>query len=371
MIIFVLALAIVGMAYNPVKSYLSFGNYTDLYRIFNELSLFRTYGWHVDQNLMGLTTMTTNYSAVVLAKSYMYLFAMSSSNDHLIVFVNTLLTYGSIALSISLLGKRIKTTNLSELSIFVFFVLINDYSRVIANIRMPLATALFALIWSFEISHNVKKRWVYPLYCSLCLFHNAMYLFLVIKLLVDVLSERSSKLFLPIMLLSSMLLNPIISILSRLSGLGVVVSGLLQKVLLYSESDTKVGVDALAANSRLVVINLLRISYFLLVIYMAERSLKRNKEMEELLPSYRKVLSFGKLLTAFALGSLWSFHLFNRTVLFMLVLIPIYMIIIVKNHDIHALSIRNTNVFTFATWIITLVSITYYFYGYTYQELIF
>jgi hypothetical protein len=158
MMIFVLALAIVGMAYDPVKNYLSFGNYTDLYRIFNELGFFRTYGWHVDENLMGLTTMTTNYNAVILAKCYMYLFATLSSNNHLIVFVNTLLTYGAIALSISLLGKKIKATNLSELSIFVFFVLINDYSRVIANIRMPLATALFALLWSFEISHNIKKN---------------------------------------------------------------------------------------------------------------------------------------------------------------------------------------------------------------------
>jgi hypothetical protein len=193
----------------------------------------------------------------------------------------------------------------------------------------------------------------------------------MMKLLVDLLSERSSKIFLPIMLLSSMLLNPIISILSHFSGLGVVVSGLLQKVLLYSDSEINVGVGALVANERLVVINLMRIAYFLLVIYMAEQSLKTNEEMDKLLPSYRKIFSFGKLLTAFAFGSLWSFHLFNRTVLFMLVLMPIYMIIIVKNHDIHALSIKNTNVFTLATWLITLISLTYYFNGYTYQELIF
>lgn len=369
--IFVLALAIVGMAYDPVKNYLSFGNYTDLYRIFNELGFFRTYGWHVDENLMGLTTMTTNYNAVILAKCYMYFFAMLSSNDHLIVFVTTLLTYGAIALSISLLGKKIKATNLSELSIFVFFVLINDYFKVVTNIRMPLATALFVLIWSFEFSHNIKKKWVYPLYFALCLFHNAMFLFFIMKLLVDLLSEHSTKIFVPIMLLSSMLLNPIISMLSHLSGLGAVVSGLLQKVLLYSGSETKVGVGALVANDRLVVINLMRIAYFLLIIYMAEHSLKTNEEMDKQLPSYRKILSFGKLLTAFAFGSLWSFHLFNRTVLFMLVLMPIYMIIIVKNHDIHALSIRNTNVFTLATWLITLISLTYYFSGHTYQVLVF
>lgn len=368
--IFILVLSILGMMYDPIKGFISYDMYTDLYRIFNELNMFRTYGWNADKLLQGTIDMTTNYAPIICAKVYMYICAKATDNNHVLVLANTMFTYGASALGLSYVGKKINASNAMIVSSFVTFVLINDYSRVIANIRMPLAMGLFILIWCIQINSEKNKIWYYLAYVFTCLLHSAMYIFLAIKFIVDFLPKKISKAFMIIMLISSLFLNSLINLLTRFSGSGGVVAGLLQKVILYSEDDTKVGLVGLESNFRVVILNMVRIVFFVFLIYCLEQMKNNDENQIKNNSKIVSLISFGKLITAFALGSIWSFHLFNRTVLFMIVIMPIYMLILSKEYDIRVLTFRRMNAFSILTWIFVLVNVMYYFLGYTYNQLV-
>ncbi|MFD1421864.1 hypothetical protein [Lactiplantibacillus songbeiensis] len=365
--ILVLCLGILGMAYDPITSHLLNQGYTDLFRIFNELDVFRKYGWSIQPGYYDSTLFTTNYNPIIVAKLYMYVFATVTSNNHLLVLANVLLTNGAIAVGISLVGKRMQISNFVSTSIFVFFVIINDYSRVIANIRMPLAIALFILVWCVEVYKGKLEMWMFPAYFLICLLHNGMFIYLCIKILVTVIPKKIANFFIPVMLFSSMLVNPVIFLLTKFSGVGSIISGVLEKVNLYSTSQD-VGMSAIIANKEMVIIDLIRILYFALLIYWANGIIQKKPRIKESLP-VEKLLVFGKLLIAFSLGSLWSFNIFNRSVLFMLFVVPIVLLVISKSNKLHVLSIKRVNLFVFANWIMAIVSLIYYFGGHTYQQL--
>lgn len=367
----ILALSVLGTFYNPIKGFLNYGIYTDLYRIFNELDLFRLYGWNLDKINNGNLELTTNYSPVIIAKMYMLLCAKLTTNNHIISFINSIFVYGSTAIGLLLVGKKINASNSVVISSFIVFLIINDYSRVIANIRMPLAMGFFMLIWCKQIKNEDKKLWYYVAYVLTCLIHSAMLIFLLSKLIVDFCPNKLMKFFILLMLASSLFSNYVIDILTRFNSIGGVISGVLQKAILYSENDSMVGISVLKNNYQVVILNLIRILFFVYLIYLLRKILYKNRNSININSQLVSLIYFSELITSFAVGSLWSFHLFNRTVLFMVVIMPIYLLIVAKEFNIRLLSFKNLNVFSIITWLFVLTNVIYYFFGYTYNQLVF
>ncbi|MGJ4011341.1 hypothetical protein ACLOEZ_00360 [Levilactobacillus brevis] len=364
MLVLLFSLATLGMLYDPVKAYLINGDYTDLYRMFSEIDNFRLFGWNAD--ISTPTAMTTNYNAILVGKMYMYFIALISNNDHLLSFINAILTYSAAAIGINIVGMKFDLSNTKIVSTFVFFVLINDYSRVIANIRMPLAIAVFMLIFSFEIKDDKKKLWEYFAYIALCLLHNAMFLYLGIKLLVDIIPRSFRKFLILIMTASSIMVTPILSILMRFGGASSIVEGLVQKIQLYTGSN-KVGFSLLSANVRMTLINMVRLCFFIFLIILCKRIGGNSSQSR----SIDRFICFGEMLVALALGSLWSIDLFNRTVLFMLAIIPFYMIIISSERNVRVLPLKKMDGYTVISWLFLILNLLYYFGSYVYQQLVF
>ena len=360
----IIILALLGMMYDPIAGFIN-GNYTDLYRIFNEIDLFRQYGWNADQ----ISTVTTNYNAIIVGKIYMFVIAMISNNDHVLELVNVIFVYGGMFMAIGYINQKYKTSGYIMSSILLFFVLINDYSRVIANIRMPLATVLFVLLWSNEIKNNRVTIWHYLGYFLICLLHNAMFIFLFIKILVDVLPHRSSRILVPITVLSSIFLNSVISLLTHFSGVSIIISGLLQKVLLYSENTNYVGNQALIINYKDVVVNLFRILLLFVVVHTASKLLNKKVVVENI--RLRKLIEFSYCVIAFAIGSMWSYNLFNRTALFTIMIVPIFMVVIASVNKERALSVVKWNSYNLFLWTIVIISLIFFFGSHVYQSLIF
>lgn len=369
--IIILVLSVLSIFYNPIKGFLNYGIYTDLYRIFNELDLFRLYGWNLDKINNGTMDLTTNYGPIIIAKMYMFLCAKLTTNDHIISFINSIFVYGSMAIGLLLVGKKIKASDSVVVSSFVVFLIINDYSRVIANIRMPLAMAFFMLIWCKQIKNEDKKLWYYAAYVLTCLIHSAMLIFLLSKLVVDFFPNKLMKVFILIMLVSSLFSNYVIDILAHFSSMGEITRGLLQKAILYSENNNMIGISVLKDNYQVVILNLIRILFFVYLIYLLRKILYKNRNSIKINPQLVSLVYFSELITSFAIGSLWSFHLFNRTVLFMVVIMPIYLLIIAKEFNIRLLSFKNLNVFSIIAWLFVLTNVIYYFFGYTYNQLVF
>lgn len=364
MLVLLFSLATLGMLYDPVKAYLINGDYTDLYRMFSEIDNFRLFGWNAD--ISTPTAMTTNYNAILVGKMYMYFIALISNNNHLLSFINAILTYSAAAIGINIVGMKFDLSNTKIVSTFVFFVLINDYSRVIANIRMPLAIAVFMLIFSFEIKDDKKKLWEYFAYIALCLLHNAMFLYLGIKLLVDIIPRSFRKFLILIMTASSIMVTPILSILMRFGGASSIVEGLVQKIQLYTGSN-KVGFSLLSANVRMTLINMVRLCFFIFLIILCKRIGGNSSQSR----SIDRFICFGEMLVALALGSLWSIDLFNRTVLFMLAIIPFYMIIISSERNVRVLPLKKMDGYTVISWLFLILNLLYYFGSYVYQQLVF
>lgn len=360
----IIILALLGMMYDPIAGFIN-GNYTDLYRIFNEIDLFRQYGWNADQ----ISTVTTNYNAIIVGKIYMFVIAMISNNDHVLELVNVIFVYGGMFMAIGYINQKYKTSGYIMSSILLFFVLINDYSRVIANIRMPLATVLFVLLWSNEIKNNRVTIWHYLGYFLICLLHNAMFIFLFIKILVDVLPHRSSRILVPITVLSSIFLNSVISLLTHFSGVSIIISGLLQKVLLYSENTNYVGNQALIINYKDVVVNLFRILLLFVVVHTVSKLLNKKVVVENI--RLRKLIEFSYCVIAFAIGSMWSYNLFNRTALFTIMIVPIFMVVIASVNKERALSVVKWNSYNLFLWTIVIISLIFFFGSHVYQSLIF
>lgn len=368
-LIVIFSLSLLGMLYNPVRGFLEYGFYTDLYRIFNELDLFRTYGWNADKIVSDTTRITTNYGPVILSKVYMFLCARLTSNDHILVLINSVLTYGTIAMGLLIVGKKIDASNSEIVSSFIVFVLVNDYTRIIANIRMPLAMSLFLLIWCKQISSEKNGLWYYFAYFLTCLIHSAMIIFFIIKIIVDFIPKKFMKLCVVLMLISSLFVNSTINLLNHFSSVGNAISGLLQKALLYSEDSSKVGIMGLENNFTATISNILKVILFIILLYIIKQAISKNavKVNSQIL----KIVSFGKLVTAFAIGSVWSFHLFNRTVLFMMAIAPIYILIISKKYNMKALSLNEVSLFSLVSWSLVIVNIVVFFLGYTYNQLVF
>lgn len=358
-------LAILSLAFNPISAYIEHGNYTDLYRIFNELDLFRRFGWGADESVQWLQSGSAPLYGVPLSKIYLFLVSVFTSNNHILPMVNTLLTYGAIAIAFLLFGRKWAVNDTYITSAFVFFVIINDYSRVVANIRMPLATALFILILS--IFYQSKRHLlVYFVLIIPCLLHNALWLYLFLYIIVNIIPKQFRLVYLIPVLFNEIFVNAGVRLLSLLSGLPIV-NAMLQKVNLYT-TGSQVGLSVLLTHQTDVRENFFRIGvtliYLLFIKYHSVDSDLTDTDLD-------KLLSFVEVLTVFALGSIWSINIFNRTSIFLLMFIPLLSIRLGKRTGTTSLSIWVISVTNVLNWSLVFSSLIYLFGTHIYRTLIF
>ena len=92
-------------------------------------------------------------------------------------------------LSINRLAKKLEISGIHKQisATFIFFIIIEDFSRTIANIRMPLAIAVFTLALAYDVTNDDKKnKIIYWLgYFSTMLLHNSMFMFVIIRVLAS------------------------------------------------------------------------------------------------------------------------------------------------------------------------------------------
>lgn len=360
--ILTIILAILGFFFNPMRAYLNNGDYTDLVRIFQELNIFQEYGWNFsnDNNIL----MTTDYNAVIVSKLYMYVIASITTNFHWLPFINSILSYGFFGIALVLISKKMNIRNSYVSLSFLLFIFINDYSRVIANIRMPLALSLFIFIWACEIYRDKVDILQILGYICVCLIHNAMYILVILKIATIFINKNNQYIIYTIIGVSSLFVNQVIDILYKIKNIGPILAGLLQKMILYS-SENGVGIESFTHYKTDIIFDIFRISIMLFLILM----IKNNKVIID--EKMNNLVNFGILLAVFALGSIWSFHLFNRIVLSMLLLIPIYTMILSNRLNQRIYSIYKWNTLNIIIWFITIGSILFYFLGHVYQQLTF
>ena len=164
-LVFVLSLLAYG--YDPVRAYYEYGIYTDLFRIFNDVDMFRLYG---DDYVA--------YMAAPLSRWYVSFFSLFSENS-LIAAVSAFLFYG---ISFTILYRIGRAENADEKTIAAagfLLVAITNYSVVIGNIRYPIATAIFVGLFYLDAHRNSIKAKL--LYLFLPLFHPGSIIYLLMR----------------------------------------------------------------------------------------------------------------------------------------------------------------------------------------------
>ena len=164
---FAFVLSLLAYGYDPLRAYYEYGIYTDLFRIFNDIDMFRLYG-------DGYVA----YMAAPLSRLYVSLFALFPENS-LIAAVSALLFYG---ISFTILYRIGRAENADEKAIAAagfLLVAITNYSVVIGNIRYPIATAIFVGLLYLDVHrHSIKAK---MLYLFLPLFHPGSIIYLLMR----------------------------------------------------------------------------------------------------------------------------------------------------------------------------------------------
>ena len=164
---FAFVLSLLAYGYDPLRAYYEYGIYTDLFRIFNDIDMFRLYG-------DGYVA----YMAAPLSRLYVSSFALFPENS-LIAAVSALLFYG---ISFTILYRIGRAENADEKAIAAagfLLVAITNYSVVIGNIRYPIATAIFVGLFYLDVHrHSIKAK---LLYLFLPLFHPGSIIYLLMR----------------------------------------------------------------------------------------------------------------------------------------------------------------------------------------------
>lgn len=359
--------ATIGFFFNPIKAF-RMGNYLDSYRIFTELDLYRTWGWNAGKALLYQSyNYLGNYDDLPLIKCYWYVVSRFNNNGWL-AFINTFLIFTLTYLSVSKLTKNlnIENRNIQISAAFIFFVLIEDFSRTIANIRMPLAIAVFIMVLVYDVtnisSDKRSKILCWFGYISTMMLHNSMFMFVIIRgLSILYKSERYRKI-----ILAAFIIFPIIS------------SSVIRFFSNYLPMVTVNKIDYTLNNGLGGLSGILNIGYgtLMIIIIRVLISLMIVYELQNVYLTSRNdrlgmLVFFSEIIIAYSISSTFlSWNLTNRLSLVLVNLLPLLIItrkyLINSNKSIFCLDKQGILV-----WSMVITSMLYYFGTYVYQVLTF
>lgn len=165
---FAVVLSLLAYGYDPIRAYFEYGIYTDLFRIFNDIDMFRLQG---DDYVA--------YMSAPLSRVYVSFFALFTQNS-LISACSALIFYGVSFAILLRIGRDSEATNKAIAAAGYLLVLITNYSVVIGNIRYTIATAIFVGLLYFDLYHHSVKAKLF--YLLLPLFHPGSVLYLLMRL---------------------------------------------------------------------------------------------------------------------------------------------------------------------------------------------
>lgn len=302
-------LSILAYNYDPIYAYEKLGFYSDLYRIFNDVDMFRYMG----SEYIG-------YMTAPLSRMYISFFAIFDDNS-LLPFVTCIIYYGIYLFFIYKLGINNDIKNKYILVVIFFVVSITNYSVIIGNIRYPIATMIYVICLYYDL---VKDKKIYCLgYIISILMHPGTFIYLLIRCLVKEQLKKS----IVISVLLIILLNFIEEILSILAIFSPVFFGdILSKFLLYKDIS-----NFAEPTISIYIIYILIIAVISVLIYVVKRQLyimKNNK--------YNRLINLLILDIIITMGFISNYQLLGRILSLGISILPILMLLDFKyNNNSH------------------------------------
>lgn len=169
-----LTLPIPGYFHDPISVYMynltGEVGYADTYRIFNEMDLFRQWGWDA----------FSGYDGSILAKVYIYFFAMLGNNN-ILSFFNALVVYSLALYTINKIGKYLLVNdNIRRFSI-LYITLFTNYFYVCTNIRQQLAITVCFFFLAYDLIEKRHRIICFLSYCITGLLHPSVLILVVLR----------------------------------------------------------------------------------------------------------------------------------------------------------------------------------------------
>lgn len=357
LLILLISLATLAYFFNPVKAFEQNGNYTDLYRFFNDMNLFKQLGWNGNTYLF-----ESNYDSYPLTKLLVY-GVSRFDNNHLLPVITVLICYGLTFYVVYRWGKDLSIEYRYIAHVALIFIFLNNYKVCITNIRYPIGLALLLFTIYYDFLKDAKKVICLSLYALLGTIHFALLIFFALRLISITIGRYSKKIILITLLMSSQFLGVITNILNRYSRISYI-NSILYKLDFYTEGDRSTYYEI-----PVIFLGLIRI----LCLYFLIRWVRKNINISNY-PKILNLYNFSLIIVSFNLGTIWNYHLFNRTGNFVVFLSLIWMLIFYKNRNAKVLSEKGRKQYLLVNSIINVtvcVHLLYYFLSYQYRVMCF
>ena len=163
--------------YNPIDVYnynlTGYGGYSDAYRIFNEMDLFRHWGWDS----------VTTYDGAIFSKIYKYFFSLLNDNNILLVF-NVFIVYFLALYIIGKMKRYFVSNDKIERFLILYLIIFSNYYMIATNIRQQLALTICFVILFFDL---LEKRYFYRCllgYIAVSLLHPSLLVIILLRMVI-------------------------------------------------------------------------------------------------------------------------------------------------------------------------------------------
>lgn len=353
LITFMLSLA--AFFFNPIKAWITNGNYTDLYRFYKDMDVFRHVGFTGESS-----SFLTGYNNVLIIKFLVYAISWTGIYGLLPAFTGGVV-YGGYGLT---LHKVRKYSGISQEAItlaFLMFVILTNYKVAITNIRMPIGMTLFFLITYLELVEK-KKNWLIKIsYLLLCAIHFVFIVFILFRLIVHLMGKYSKLIVYVIAVASGLMISVFQNFLARFSG--AYITNLLYKINFYTT-----GAYSEYYEIPIVVLGILKITILLLILY------KLNGINNSFVDENRKFYDLSNIICIFSIGTIWNYYLFMRITNYLNLLIPFWIcIFLCRDKKSHIANFKKLkfSYFEFLIFCVLVIHFAYYFLSYQYRILCF
>lgn len=365
--VFVIFLSTIAYFFDPIKAYEVNGNYTDLYRFWEDMKEFQNSGWNSEN-------MQTSYENIIVVKILVYLVARTG-NFNLLAALSSFLTYGSFAILLILVKKRFNVQNKVLIILFFIFIALINFKVTITNVRMPIGMGFFSLALFLDVfNHNRIGSIV--LYVVSCFIHMVFPVFILLRVLSIIAFKTKSLIMIIILCLiaifSTISIQNISYFLDNFKSTEYF-AHLLNKIEFYTSEDMVNYIEVPALITYISKMVLLCIT----LVYSYKNIFSNNDKK-----IFKEFYIFTLLFLCFTIGSVWSYYLFNRLTNFMCYLIVLWIAMLNKRESKIEVSDNfmfgpeltltyRITYFNITLTLILIFNLAYYFISYQYRVLCF
>lgn len=293
-----LIMSIISFHFDPPTDF-------DLYRHYENLENFRTYGWDFANS-------TRIFNSLPVYAIYFYLISLLPLNGFL-PGITVFITYYLLFCLIYKISKY--CCNVSKIYImmtFIFVMFATNYVYVVSSIRNLLALSIFSYFLFIDLVEQKNKVICFMVYIMLCLFHSSISVLLAFRILIYLYKKVTKVALKLIFLFWSFFLPIILDNINLFTGQYFNI--LSQKIETYSAGD-RYNLNVLLYNLVLVLIVAITI-----YIYIKKNKYKNNYSLQ--------YVNYISLIIIFTLGSIKQYDLFIRMAAFIVFSSPYYILMV-------------------------------------------